>query len=71
VARQFDPRKVRRRDYLETRCDMLLRKVNDKALEVARSMGLSVAINIIADPDLDEVRRPASTPTSAAEPGRC
>jgi len=32
-------------------------KVNNKALEVARSMGLSVAINIIADPDLDEARR--------------
>ncbi|HEY6792519.1 MAG TPA: hopanoid C-3 methylase HpnR [Trebonia sp.] len=28
--------------------------VNNKALEVARSMGLSVAINIIADPDWDE-----------------
>jgi magnesium-protoporphyrin IX monomethyl ester (oxidative) cyclase len=31
-------------------------KVNNKALEVARSMGLSVAINIIADPDWDEGR---------------
>jgi magnesium-protoporphyrin IX monomethyl ester (oxidative) cyclase len=31
-------------------------KVNNKALEVARSMGLSVAINIIADPDWDETR---------------
>ena len=30
--------------------------VNNKALEVARSMGLSVAINIIADPDWDETR---------------
>jgi len=29
-------------------------QVNNKALEVARSMGLSVAINIIADPDWDE-----------------
>jgi len=29
-------------------------KVNNQALEVARSMGLSVAINIIADPDWDE-----------------
>jgi magnesium-protoporphyrin IX monomethyl ester (oxidative) cyclase len=28
--------------------------VNNQALEVARSMGLSVAINIIADPDWDE-----------------
>lgn len=28
--------------------------VNNKALEVARSIGLSVAINIIADPDWDE-----------------
>jgi hopanoid C-3 methylase len=31
-------------------------KVNNKALEAARSMGLSVAINIIADPDWDEAR---------------
>jgi len=30
--------------------------VNNKALEVARAMGLSVAINIIADPDWDEAR---------------
>jgi hopanoid C-3 methylase len=30
--------------------------LNNKALEVARSMGLSVAINIIADPDWDEAR---------------
>jgi hopanoid C-3 methylase HpnR len=30
--------------------------VNNKALEIARSMGLSVAINIIADPDWDEAR---------------
>ena len=31
-------------------------KVNSQALEIARSMGLSVAINIIADPDWDEAR---------------
>src|ERR1700758_2758338 len=31
-------------------------QVNNKALEVARSLGLSVAINIIADPDWDEAR---------------
>jgi hopanoid C-3 methylase HpnR len=31
-------------------------KVNSKALEVARSLGMSVAINIIADPDWDEPR---------------
>ncbi len=30
--------------------------VNNKALEVARSIGLTVAINIIADPDWDEAR---------------
>src|SRR5271163_3706167 len=30
--------------------------INNKALEVARSIGLSVAINIIADPDWDEAR---------------
>jgi hopanoid C-3 methylase len=29
-------------------------KVNNQALEIARSIGLSVAINIIADPDWDE-----------------
>ena len=31
-------------------------KLNNKALEVARSIGLMVAINIIADPDWDESR---------------
>jgi hopanoid C-3 methylase len=31
-------------------------EVNNEALELARSMGLSVAINIIADPDWDEAR---------------
>ncbi|HTA07524.1 MAG TPA: hopanoid C-3 methylase HpnR [Streptosporangiaceae bacterium] len=31
-------------------------QVNNKALEVARSIGLMVAINIIADPDWDEAR---------------
>jgi hopanoid C-3 methylase len=31
-------------------------KVNNEALELARSMGMSVAINIIADPDWDEPR---------------
>jgi hopanoid C-3 methylase HpnR len=31
-------------------------KVNNQALELARSMGMSVAINIIADPDWDEAR---------------
>jgi hopanoid C-3 methylase len=31
-------------------------QVNNKALEIARSMGLSVAINIIADPDWDQAR---------------
>jgi hopanoid C-3 methylase len=31
-------------------------KVNNEALKLARSMGLSVAINIIADPDWDEPR---------------
>jgi hopanoid C-3 methylase HpnR len=30
--------------------------INNKALEVARTIGLSVAINIIADPDWDEAR---------------
>jgi hopanoid C-3 methylase len=31
-------------------------KLNNKALELARSIGLTVAINIIADPDWDEAR---------------
>jgi hopanoid C-3 methylase HpnR len=31
-------------------------KVNNAALELARSLGLSVAINLIADPDWDEPR---------------
>jgi hopanoid C-3 methylase len=31
-------------------------KVNNEALELARSIGLTVAINIIADPDWDEAR---------------
>jgi hopanoid C-3 methylase len=31
-------------------------QVNNKALELARSIGLTVAINIIADPDWDEAR---------------
>jgi hopanoid C-3 methylase HpnR len=31
-------------------------KINNEALEIARSIGLSVAINIIADPDWDEAR---------------
>ena len=31
-------------------------KVNNQALEVARSLGMSVAINIIADPDWDQAR---------------
>ena len=31
-------------------------KLNNEALEVARSIGLMVAINIIADPDWDEAR---------------
>lgn len=38
---------LRKRSTLET---------NNRALELARSMGLSVAINIIADPDWDERR---------------
>ncbi|MBV9095701.1 MAG: hopanoid C-3 methylase HpnR [Streptosporangiaceae bacterium] len=91
IAAQLEQRKIRKKYYLETRCDVFLRneevfrrwkrlgleymflglealdedglkafrkrttpKVNNKALEVARSMGLMVAINIIADPDWDE-----------------
>ena len=93
IARQVERRGIRKKYYLETRADVLLRneevfrrwkalgltymflglealdeeglkafrkrtspKVNSKALEVARSIGLTVAINIIADPDWDEAR---------------
>jgi magnesium-protoporphyrin IX monomethyl ester (oxidative) cyclase len=93
IARQVERRGIRKKYYLETRADVLLRneevfrrwkalgltymflglealdeeglkafrkrtspKLNSKALEVARSIGLTVAINIIADPDWDEAR---------------
>jgi hopanoid C-3 methylase len=93
IARQLESRRIRKKYYLETRADVLLRneevfrrwkalgltymflglealdedglkafrkrttpKVNSQALEVARSIGLTVAINIIADPDWDEAR---------------
>ena len=90
IGREIEKRGIRKRYYLETRCDVLLRnrKVfaywkqlgllymflgiealdeetlrlhrkrvtlneNLQALEVARQLGLIVAINIIADPDWD------------------
>jgi len=93
IADQVERRNVRKRYYLETRADVLLRNRevferwaklglrymflgieaideeglkrhrkrvnlgdNERALEVARELGLVVAINIIADPDWDERR---------------
>jgi len=93
IADELERRKIRKRYYLETRADVLLRNrevfarwaklglrymflgieaideeglkrhrkrvhlgENERALEVARALGLVVAINIIADPDWDERR---------------
>jgi hopanoid C-3 methylase HpnR len=93
IADEIERRKIRKRYYLETRADVLLRNRevfarwtrlglrymflgieaideeglkhhrkrvhlgdNERALEVARELGIVVAINIIADPDWD-VRR--------------
>ncbi len=93
IGREIERRRVRKRYYLETRADVLLRNkevfrywkrlgleymflgieaideeglrlhrkraslsANNDALEFARSLGITVAINIIADPDWDERR---------------
>jgi magnesium-protoporphyrin IX monomethyl ester (oxidative) cyclase len=93
IGREVERRGLRKRYYLETRCDVLLKNQevfaywrrlglyymflgvealdeeglrlhrkrvtwgeNERALEVARRLDLSVAINIIADPDWDERR---------------
>jgi hopanoid C-3 methylase len=93
IADEIERRKIRKRYYLETRADVLLRNRevfarwtrlglrymflgieaideeglklhrkrvhlgdNERALAVARELGLVVAINIIADPDWDERR---------------
>jgi hopanoid C-3 methylase HpnR len=93
IGREIERRNVRKRYYLETRADVLLRNKdvfrywkrlgleymflgieaideeglrlhrkrasqsqNIAALEFARSLGIAVAINIIADPDWDERR---------------
>lgn len=93
IGREIERRRIQKRYYLETRCDVLLRNrevfaywkrlglkymflglealdeeglklhrkrvtptENFKALEVARELGIRVAINIIADPDWDEHR---------------
>ena len=93
IGRELERRKIRKRYYLETRADVLLRNrdvfeywhrlglelmflgleaiddaglklyrkrsslsFNFKALEVAKEIGLVVAINLIADPDWDEQR---------------
>lgn len=93
IGKEIEKRNIRKRYYLETRCDVLIRhpevfaywkrlglqymflglealdeesltllrkrvtpSENFKALEIARSLGITVAINIIADPDWDEHR---------------
>src|SRR5262249_52868758 len=93
LAREIERRGVRKRYYLETRGDVLLRNKevfhywkrlgleymflgleaideeglklyrkrttlgkNFEALEYARSLGITVAVNVIADPDWDEQR---------------
>jgi magnesium-protoporphyrin IX monomethyl ester (oxidative) cyclase len=93
IGQALEKRGIRKRYYLETRCDVLLRNQevfaywkrlgleymflglealdeeglqlyrkratpngNFKALEVARALGIRVAINIIADPAWDEER---------------
>src|SRR5580700_5321280 len=68
IARQLERRGIRKQYYMFLGLEALdeeglkaFRKrttpqVNNRALEVARSLGLSVAINIIADPDWDEAR---------------
>ena len=93
IGRELERRGIRKRYYLETRCDVLLKNQevfaywkrlglyymflgvesideeglklhrkrvttneNMKALEVARKIGFTVAINIIADPSWDERR---------------
>jgi hopanoid C-3 methylase len=93
IADEIERRGIRKRYYLETRADVLLRNrevfarwvklglrymflgieaideeglkhhrkrthqsENERALEVARELGLVVAVNIIADPDWDEQR---------------
>ncbi len=54
IARQVERRGIRKQYYLETRCDVLIR--NEEVFRRWRRLGLSVAINIIADPDWDEAR---------------
>lgn len=93
IADEVERRRIRKRYYLETRADVLLRNrevfarwarlglsymflgieaidaeglerhrkrvrlgENEEALAVARTLGLMVAVNIIADPDWDERR---------------
>jgi magnesium-protoporphyrin IX monomethyl ester (oxidative) cyclase len=93
IADEVERRRIRKRYYLETRADVLIRNrevfarwtklglrymflgleaideeglkrhrkrvhlgENERALEIARELGLVVAINIIADPDWDERR---------------
>jgi magnesium-protoporphyrin IX monomethyl ester (oxidative) cyclase len=93
IGRAIERRNIRKRYYLETRCDVLIRNQevfaywkrlgltymflgvealdeeglrlhrkrvslneNLRALEIARSLGLIVAVNVIADPGWDEER---------------
>jgi magnesium-protoporphyrin IX monomethyl ester (oxidative) cyclase len=105
IGRAIEKRGIRKRYYLETRCDVLLRhrevfdywkrlgltymflglealdeeglrlyrkrvtpSKNFEALEVARSLGITVAINIIADPGWDEPRFRAVREWAASVP---
>src|SRR5213594_4377840 len=72
IGQELERRRVRKQYYLETRCDVLLRNrevfeywrrlglhymfLGLEALDVARELGFTVAVNIIADPDWDERR---------------
>jgi magnesium-protoporphyrin IX monomethyl ester (oxidative) cyclase len=93
IGKEIEKRGIRKRYYLETRADVLLKNrevfaywktlglkylflgleaidaeglkahrkrvsmgTNTEALEVARKIGVSVAVNLIADPDWDEAR---------------
>ncbi len=105
IARQLERRRIRKRYYLETRSDVLVRheevfrrwrrlgleymflglealdeeglkafrkrsstEVNMRALELARRIGITVAINIIVDPDWDEARFESSGSGPRASP---
>ena len=54
---------------LETRCDVLIE--NLRALEIARSFGLTVAINIIVDPSRGRSRSSTFTCRRPSTEARC